>query len=303
MPVKEAIELLDRQNEGLQAADWVVARGSESRDATSTHFAALIGEGALSALKALNFKPFCGLSQATVSKSASAVLARCAAVMHTKHLFLIQEPWLVKGHIKGLGGCGKLFKADNAERPRACIVAKGLDACLLPQFSDGDLVAVRLKLNTDDGEVRDLIVGSVYMPYDSEELPPQRNMIELVTYAKESGLELLLGCDANSHHLVWGSFDINPRGESLLDFIMSTNLQILNRGTEPTFLDSRRQEVIDITLCTRGVVDLVAGWRVSNEPSGSDHRQIRFDLVNLQKDKQWGRNPRKTNWEGFRADL
>ena len=66
MPVKEAIELLDRQNEGLQAADWVVARGSESRDATSTHFAALIGEGALSALKALNFKLFCGLSQATI---------------------------------------------------------------------------------------------------------------------------------------------------------------------------------------------------------------------------------------------
>ncbi|XP_024881916.1 uncharacterized protein LOC112461076 [Temnothorax curvispinosus] len=220
------------------------------------------------------------------SKSASAVLARCAAVMHTKHLFLIQEPWLVKGHIKGLGGCGKLFKADNAKRPRACIVAKGLDACLLPQFSDGDLVAVRLKLNTDDGGVRDLIVGSVYMPYDSEELPPQRNMIELVTYAKERGLELLLGCDANSHHLVWGSSDINPREESLLDFIMSTNLQILNRGTEPTFLDSRRQEVIDITLCTRGVVDLVAGWRVSNEPSGSDHRQIRFDLVNFQKDEQ-----------------
>ncbi|XP_077270928.1 uncharacterized protein LOC143902091 [Temnothorax americanus] len=53
-------------NKGLQAADWVVARGSESRDATSTHFAALIGEGTLSALKALNFKPFCGLSQATV---------------------------------------------------------------------------------------------------------------------------------------------------------------------------------------------------------------------------------------------
>ncbi|XP_071572498.1 uncharacterized protein [Temnothorax nylanderi] len=66
MPVKEAIELLDRQNKGLQAANWVVARGSESRDAASTHFAALIGEGALRALKALNFKPFCGLGQATV---------------------------------------------------------------------------------------------------------------------------------------------------------------------------------------------------------------------------------------------
>lgn len=46
--------------------DWVIAKGSESRDATSTHFAALVGDGALRALKALNFKPYCGLGQATV---------------------------------------------------------------------------------------------------------------------------------------------------------------------------------------------------------------------------------------------
>lgn len=66
IPVKEALELLDRQNVGIQSPDWVIAKGSESRDATSTHFAALIGDGALRALRALNFKPYCGLGQATI---------------------------------------------------------------------------------------------------------------------------------------------------------------------------------------------------------------------------------------------
>jgi len=33
---------------------------------------------------------------------------------------------------------------------------------------------------------------------------------------------------ANAHHNVWGSSDINDRGESLLDFILSTNLYIAN---------------------------------------------------------------------------
>src|SRR5580765_6955911 len=85
------------------------------------------------------------------SKSASAVLARCAAGMHTSHLLLIQEPWLIKGCIKGLGGCGKLFKANNSDRLRTCIIVKGLDAYLLPQFSNGDLVAIQLKLKLTDG--------------------------------------------------------------------------------------------------------------------------------------------------------
>jgi hypothetical protein len=54
MTVKETLELLDRQNKGLASSEWVVVRGSESRDATSTHFAALIGDRPLEALKALS---------------------------------------------------------------------------------------------------------------------------------------------------------------------------------------------------------------------------------------------------------
>ncbi|XP_018405655.1 PREDICTED: uncharacterized protein LOC108782006 [Cyphomyrmex costatus] len=113
---------------------------------------------------------------------------------------------------------------------------------------------------------------------------------------------LLLGCDANSHHIGWGCSNINPRGESLHKFIMDINLMILNRGTVPTFMDCRRQEVLDITICTEGVADLVRNWRVSGEPSGSDHRQIRYNLRYM-VNKEWGRNPRTTNWEGYRMDL
>ncbi|KMQ89206.1 reverse transcriptase [Lasius niger] len=119
-------------------------------------------------------------------------------------------------------------------------------------------------------------------------------MVEIVAYAKER-LDLLLTCDVNSHHLVWSSTNINPKEESLFNFVMSAELHILNRGTEPTFLDFRKQEILNITLCTGGVVDLVEGWRVSSELSGSDHRQVRFALEQIQKEEKLGRNPRKTN--------
>jgi hypothetical protein len=59
---------------------------------------------------------------------------------------------------------------------------------------------------------------------------PRKELKSLVAYAKDKGLELFLGCDANSHNEVWGSTNIRPRGESLLDFIMRTGLHILNRG-------------------------------------------------------------------------
>jgi ligand-binding sensor protein len=66
MSVKETLEPLDRQKKGLATSEWIVVRGSESRDATSTHLAALIGDRPLEELKALNFKPYCGLGRATI---------------------------------------------------------------------------------------------------------------------------------------------------------------------------------------------------------------------------------------------
>ena len=57
-----------------------------------------------------------------------------------------------------------------------------------------------------------------------------------------------------------------------------TDLNILNRGTIPTFRYSVREEVIDITLCTRSIRDKVKKWRVSDEPSLSDHMQKLYEL-------------------------
>jgi hypothetical protein len=72
MSVKETLDLLDRQNKGLASSGWIVVRGSKSRDTTNTHFAALIGDRPLQELKALNFKPYCGLGLATIKLPAKA---------------------------------------------------------------------------------------------------------------------------------------------------------------------------------------------------------------------------------------
>ena len=59
-----------------------------------------------------------------------------------------------------------------------------------------------------------------------------------------------------------------------------------------------REEVIDITLCTGSICDKVKKWRVSDEPSLSDHVQIMYELESHAfSGPIWARNPRKTNWE------
>jgi len=101
---------------------------------------------------------------------------------------------------------------------------------------------------------------------------------------------------------VWGSTNCNGRGESLYEFLNTTNLEILNQGNEPTFCNVSRKEVTDITLGSYGLLESITGWEVSQEPSLSHHRHILFTL--------WGsfpapliRSPRGTDWGSFREDL
>jgi len=104
---------------------------------------------------------------------------------------------------------------------------------------------------------------------------------------------------ANAHNNVWGSSDINDRGESLLDFILSTNLYIANVEAEHTFVGPTSSNVLNIMLVKRQIT-LVSEWRVLKTPSFSDHRNIQFRYVLKSTPKVTVyRNPRNTGWEKF----
>ena len=79
------------------------------------------------------------------------------------------------------------------------------------------------------------VVCSAYLLYDSESPPPSMELEELMRYCKNKNLYLTVGCDSNAHHTAWGSTNCNGRGEALIDFLNSLNLEILNWGNEPTF--------------------------------------------------------------------
>lgn len=213
---------------------------------------------------------------------------------------LIQEPWINGGRICGLRTPNyKLYVADHTGKVRACIMAKTqLNTFMMHKYSNSDTTTISWE--TDGNRYR---LSSIYMAY--EDPVPSQLLKELVLDSEACGCKLIIGGDANAHHTIWGSSDINERGESLFNFILSTRLLIGNRGNEPTFVIRNRQEVLDITLISDSLLDRVANWRVLNEHSFSDHRFIECileeELITSKTTKF--RNHRKTNWPVYTQEL
>ena len=193
-----------------------------------------------------------------------------------KNVGLIQEPYLYKNKVSGVLKNYKIFRGANHRKIRTCIIAENnVNMWMLNQFSNEDQVAVQVKVKDSN-----IVIASTYLPYDSPTHPPTEIMKELIKHCKDNHLEILTGMDANSHHTTWGSTDCNNRGHALLDYIVSADLFILNKGNKATFQNRIRKEVLDLTLCTQGLMDRVVNWKVSDTESFSDHNYICFKICN-----------------------
>ncbi|XP_018375419.1 PREDICTED: uncharacterized protein LOC108769110 [Trachymyrmex cornetzi] len=182
----------------------------------------------------------------------------------------------------------------------ACITVKGLDARPLPEVCSRDLTTVEVMTTGSAGGTRRLIICSAYFPH-GEGMPPSE-LFRLVDLCQREGLPLLMGCDANAHHTIWGNTDTNERGRKLLEYLVTTDL-VLNRGNKPTFCVAGRSEVLGLTLCSRESVREVREWKVSDEPSLSDHRLITFRLSDLKVEVKKVTNPKRTDWDSCQRNL
>lgn len=236
--------------------------------------------------------------------------AKAASYALCKHMVennidiaLVQEPWVVNGRITGLGDSkGWIISDPLDEKPRTCVIIRNnVKFTPLTNFCSRDLVVIKTTINVGGGE-REILLGSAYLPYDQNP-PPTGELKKVVTFAQNKRWEILLGCDANAHHIIWGSSNINTRGELLLQYLIANNIGICNEGNEPTFFNKTREEVIDITMGTPLACNMVTAWQVSDEISHSDHRYIRFNIEVVKETVKEYRNPRNTDWELYKELL
>ncbi|KAG8238444.1 hypothetical protein J437_LFUL002901 [Ladona fulva] len=221
------------------------------------------------------------------SRAATGVLEEILSKGKIK-VALIPEPWGHKGRIRVLNlRGGQIISCTSADRPR-------VDGMPLPQLSAMDLAAAVLSFQ-ECNMIRGVVICSSYLLYDAPDPAPNRELKDLVNLCKTKSWDLLVGCDSISHHSVWGSSDGNPSGESLFKYLITTELQLLIRGSQPTFRNNAREEVIDTTLYTSNIVHKIKEWRVSGETLLTDHCHILFMLSEEARQAIAYRDPKATN--------
>lgn len=194
-----------------------------------------------------------------------------------------------------------LLYDENSETPRTAImVSEKVKFTPITQFIKRDIVAIKIEIPTTRGKT-EAYVASAYFPGEEESIPSE--VAEFVNFCKASNKQFIIGCDANAHHTIWGSTDINDRGEHLLEYISSNNIDLCNIGDSPTFVNKIRQEVLDLTLSSPIITAKIKNWHVSTEESLSDHKHIRFEFEAGIVQKYTYRNPRYTNWETYNSTI
>ncbi|XP_018365762.1 PREDICTED: uncharacterized protein LOC108762980 [Trachymyrmex cornetzi] len=208
-PAAAVLALLERQKPGIGALNWRVFAENVGASPEGRNYVFGILESSVLKLRGRDSKLCYGIEQITVKVTRS------------------HEPWVVRGCVRGVAACGKLFKAPTEQRPRACITVKGLDARLLPEVCFRDLTAVEVTAVSSAGDASKFVICSAYFPHGEE--VPSLEIVRLVDLCQREGLPLLIGCDANAHHTIWGSTGTNERGRRLLEYLVTTDLEVLNR--------------------------------------------------------------------------
>lgn len=204
-------------------------------------------------------------------KSATSLISNHFNKMQTKKqqnlVVLIQEPWINKNFIQGFdeNKVDLFYIKEKNVKPRTCIVtSKELRATMLPQHSSGDVTTIIINLKNGKYN-EELIMSSIYMPYEEQNNIPDQVARDAIEYSASSGIPIIAGADCNAHHILWGSSNTNKRGEKLVEYLSTTELDIQNTGCEPTFANKKRQEVLDITLATQKISNRIKNSVVSSE--------------------------------------
>ena len=215
-------------------------------------------------------------------------------------LMCVQEP-----HIDGKGRPVGLPRTNNIifqrdKRPRALLVGSpDLDLWPCPDFMSPDL-AVGL-WRTGKTDLPEIYVASAYLDITDKEIVPLA-LKKLVQYCHQEGKQLLICADMNAHSPLWGCDNENQRGLRIEEFIFSHRLEVLNTGTRPTWRRGDQNSIIDVTLATTGVTEVVEKWRVDETDHFSDHHLIEFQIT-ISKADVYVRNWYKGDFDLFQTLL
>jgi len=211
---------------------------------------------------------------------------------------LITEPYQYAGQVRLLKGPSVEVLYAKSKRPRTCIrIKKDIKHVFCPQYSSMDVCTVQIKLKDGYG-----YLAVAYLDGKIQQI--DKTLVNLVRQCDDTRQPLLICMDGNSWSTRWSSRVTNARGIMVENFIDEYDIEVLNKGDIPTFLNANGSSIIDITLANRwgGIKFNVHDWKVDLKESFSDHRYVEFN-IGLRQQCKMVRNLRKANWVLFQGIL
>lgn len=112
--------------------------------------------------------------------------------------------------------------------------------------------------------------------------------------------QIVLACDANAHHTIRGSTNINTRCECLIEYLITNNLNVVSTGYAPTFRNAIREEILDLTITNDHIRNKINNWHVSAYVAFYDHMLIRFNIMTRPTSQVVRKSiPRHTRWPEY----
>jgi hypothetical protein len=208
------------------------------------------------------------------------------------HVTLITEPYAYKGIVRLLDARAGTVTSAAGTSPRAAVRCR-VNHWPAANFTDRDMATVVAKICNVD-----VYFSSVYLDI---EMSVRKNLMEnLVEHCRKGGHPLVIGMDSNSHSTAWGAEEDNARGVELEALFIAWNLEILNVGSDHTFVSARSRSRIDVTVVNQAARRLqIDGWRVRKDESFSDHKYIEFTCGKYPPTNELARNYNKMDWGAF----
>lgn len=158
-------------------------------------------------------------------------------------------------------------------------------------------------------KLQNFFIGGVYVSPNVDDGIYRAFIAELEETFRAGKMPVVIAGDFNAKSNMWGSPQLNKRGEIVEEFIAANSMMVVNEGSAPTFVRRDQQSHLDLTLCTENMSNKIKNWKVMDEESLSDHKYISFNIelchrqtdTRTVKQRKWRINEK--NLKEFRFNL
>ncbi|XP_052751319.1 uncharacterized protein LOC128200797 [Galleria mellonella] len=195
-------------------------------------------------------------------------------------VLLLQEPYVgSKGYLSAGSNSRiiqKLYNRSHPVRAATVILNPSLRIVENQDWITEDIVGLKIVVGNEV-----FTVINVYLD-KTHDIDQTMNSLRKIIDSTGTA-NLIIAGDANARSPWWGCDTEDERGSKIMDTFAELGMEVLNQGSQPTFLVYRQgqpcQSIIDITACSSQILNLIADWRINpNLCTLSDHIPITFNL-------------------------